>query len=1296
MSADLTDLTDSECGSESQPTPKSNSKTHRFNLDCRSPRGGSGKYLPDAANRSHASPRHADGCGYYGRHEMRSAPHRPRLPSTMSAFSSFRSITSSVTFPSPKGWQHNSPLPNHVSDQWLMQGAGHPAAPHPRLRLRSFPSCGKGDPEHGLEAAAWGDPLSMDDHRGATNGPFYQQAPSLREVAMHQLLPCVVTLALMAMAAAGLFVPNGQPFVPWYPVLYVLLVLVLVVGQWVYISVKDRELVIAMGAELSRLTAGGVPEYSPRLSSDARLRYIQALLHRAGVQDVLARYEAQQQRADVLHFLRADLEEWQQSDQGYVVADTSGTILWSNEALCRFFQCTPEELHDENVRVLMPAPYAKQHDQFLRQHLETGVRKVLGRERLVPVVKRDASQAMAWLSLEDRTDGVETRAFVARMRFVADDPVLAPFREQVARSVPLSECVQALDESLQPLVVMSPEGTLEYINTAATRLLGWTLAELQEAGGNMRLLMAEPFAGRHDGFLRRYLEQAHATEQRGGHGPTSRAVNNGRDVVAKHKHGARLRVFLTVERLDRASGKAKDCLFVGAMLRVVDGAACPSVGAAESSCGGSPATPPDCAAAAGSSFPPTPRAAPAANALAVMRWAPLQPLAPRKCTMVVVDVHGLYCEPRDEAAAVVTRDYEAFLAQLHTGCQRTNGCLQWLLGDRAIVTFNCAVPNTSHRSSAAQLLGRLTADWKSAVRTPGLRLYAAAATRRGYYGLWGTQAVLVGDAVDVCSAMLRAAAEAKVALGVIDPALHDELQYTYHCRTVNVLTLHPQTAHAAVLPVYELQAAKECATEEWMYQIGGAMQNDPLIPWQKVWDHLRHDPTPHSGAACQYPAALDWLAQHLEAHPRDETGLWLQQVIRLLWQHGADVPRPVQVVGKLPFLLHFSCTEPAVSTPHSSGRHAYGRRSGAAMQVAVRSLRSSVASNRSCPDAEGHTLSPRHVAVACAARLGDAQRKAWLSEPLKALVDAVSDAVVVVDAHGAVRYCNGPTEDVFGWPPEEAVGQRIGALFAPELWARCVQAKGRVRDVEGVHRTGTPVCVDVTVVTCAAGAEDEVRFVGVTRARHGSPDSAAPDPAPHPEAPPAGLIAIPARSVAERFEPVSVVSAALVGFTATGLTATPEEACGMLNDLLRAFDCICDGHGLTRLRASVDRYVAAAGLARESSDGAERAVECGLALVRKVRELAGQEGRLLELRVGVGTGSVIVGALGDARARREVWGVAMDSAFQAEGAGPADHVSVSEGTFRALPQRWQCSFRDSGREAERTYVFGGRRSLAPL
>ncbi len=43
----------------------------------------------------------------------------------------------------------------------------------------------------------------------------------------------------------------------------------------------------------------------------------------------------------------------------------------------------------ENIRILMPQPYSGQHDHFMRKHMRTGERRVLGGTREVPVVLKD-------------------------------------------------------------------------------------------------------------------------------------------------------------------------------------------------------------------------------------------------------------------------------------------------------------------------------------------------------------------------------------------------------------------------------------------------------------------------------------------------------------------------------------------------------------------------------------------------------------------------------------------------------------------------------------------------------------------------------------------------------------------------------------------------------------------------------------------------------------------------------------------------------------------------------------------
>ena len=80
--------------------------------------------------------------------------------------------------------------------------------------------------------------------------------------------------------------------------------------------------------------------------------------------------------------------------------------------------------------------------------------------------------------------------------------------------------------------------------------------------------MGEPYASHHDQFLRRYLEKAQA----GGAGQAVRSniVGSGRDVVAKQRNGQSVRVFLMVDRVDRLSGSACDCLFLASMPKVAE------------------------------------------------------------------------------------------------------------------------------------------------------------------------------------------------------------------------------------------------------------------------------------------------------------------------------------------------------------------------------------------------------------------------------------------------------------------------------------------------------------------------------------------------------------------------------------------------------------------------------------------------------------------------------------------------------------------------------------------------------
>jgi PAS domain S-box-containing protein len=98
-----------------------------------------------------------------------------------------------------------------------------------------------------------------------------------------------------------------------------------------------------------------------------------------------------------------------------VTINESGSIeSWSRSAE-RLFGYTAPEILRRNVRVLMPDPHQSAHDSYIRRHMQTGERRIIGQRREVQALHKDGRRIPVDLGISEMRIG-SRRLFIGVIR----------------------------------------------------------------------------------------------------------------------------------------------------------------------------------------------------------------------------------------------------------------------------------------------------------------------------------------------------------------------------------------------------------------------------------------------------------------------------------------------------------------------------------------------------------------------------------------------------------------------------------------------------------------------------------------------------------------------------------------------------------------------------------------------------------------------------------------------------------------------------------------------------------------
>lgn len=99
-----------------------------------------------------------------------------------------------------------------------------------------------------------------------------------------------------------------------------------------------------------------------------------------------------------------------------IVINEQGTVLFFNQVASRFFGFSPEEIVGKNINFLMPSPHKENHDYYLRNYVNTGEKKVIGKSRDVICQLKDGTILPINLSVTEQKQPDGSRVFTGLIR----------------------------------------------------------------------------------------------------------------------------------------------------------------------------------------------------------------------------------------------------------------------------------------------------------------------------------------------------------------------------------------------------------------------------------------------------------------------------------------------------------------------------------------------------------------------------------------------------------------------------------------------------------------------------------------------------------------------------------------------------------------------------------------------------------------------------------------------------------------------------------------------------------------
>ena len=161
-------------------------------------------------------------------------------------------------------------------------------------------------------------------------------------------------------------------------------------------------------------------------------------------------------------------------------------------------------------------------------------------------------------------------------------------------------------------------------------------------------------------------------------------------------------------------------------------------------------------------------------------------------------------------------------------------------------------------------------------------------------------------------------------------------------------------------------------------------------------------------------------------------------------------------------------------------------------------------------------------------------------------------------------------------------------------------------------------------------------------------------------------------TIAQEYPVTSILFADIANFTPLSEKLTPTELITLLNEIFSEFDRLVEQYGVEKIKTIGDCYMVASGVPNPRPDHAQAIACLAIDLVRYINNFAQKYRYPINLRIGIHSGTVVAGVIGQKKLMYDLWGDTVNTASRMESHGEVGKIQISRATYDLLGNEFIC------------------------